>query len=212
MSDESILEDYEDYEDYASEDFSEDVGEDYGEDLGERVLRFRRNQARPPRVARPRGYATPRGSNTQYVTRAELTTALGKVAADVKKNGEAIQGVGRRVSAAEDVNSKQSRELVKQNKINEKQGKAIIGVTQGLKKANESSLLMTILTQPKTLPATSKPDTVGGTNVPLQTKVAIGSDNNLLLPLLLMGGMGGGGGEGGTNDMLMPLLLLTMLK
>src|SRR5207253_5287829 len=101
MSDESILEDYEDYEDYGSEDYTEDSGEDYNEDLGERVLRFRRqNQARGPRVARPRGYSAPRAATGQYVTRAELTTALGKVAADVKKNGEAIQSVGRRVSSA----------------------------------------------------------------------------------------------------------------
>jgi hypothetical protein len=213
MSDESILEDYEDYEDYTEDYASEDSGEDYNEDLGERVLRFRRqNQARVPRVARPRAYSAPRTATSQYVTRAELTTALGKVAADVKKNGDAIQSVGRRVSSAEDVNSRQGRELTKQNKINERQGKDITTVKKDLKKSNENALLMTILTQPKTLSATSKTDNVGDANVPIGTKLAIGSDNSLLLPLLLMGGLGGGSGDGGSSDMMMPLLLITMMK
>lgn len=201
MSDEAILEDYEDYEDYeAAEDYeSEDYGEDYGEDLGERVLRFRRRARPRPNVARPsRNYVRPRPTS-QYVTQQQLSTALAKVAADVKKNGTAITAVSRRVGNAEDVNRKQSADLAKQAKINDRQAKDI-------KKQSENAMLMTLLTQPKTLGATTTPDTIGGIAVEKGTKIATGGDNNLLLMLALTGGFGGG--EGGMGDLL-PLILFS---
>jgi len=54
---------------------------------------------------------------------------------------------------------------------------------------------------------------MAGTTIPAATKLAVGGDNNLLLPLLLMGGLGGSGNSGDSgSDMLMPLLLMTMMK
>jgi len=211
MSDEAILEDYEDYEDYETEDFEsdgEDFGEDYGEDLGERVLRFRR-RAQRPRTARPRSYVKARPTS-QFVTQTQLSSALGKVANDIKKNGSAIQSVSRRVSVTEDVNRKQSVDLSKQAKINDKQAKDIAAVKKDVANQAQSSMLTLLLSQPKTLPPTSASTTIGGTAVPAQTKFAIGGDNNLLLLLALTGAFGGGSG-GGMSDM-MPILLLTMMK
>jgi hypothetical protein len=213
MSDEAILEsDTEDYEAY---------DEDYGEagffgnlgNLAASLVPFPFRQPTrpsPAQVARPTTYIPPAPAASPFVTQAAFSSAMSKIARDVRKNSSAIATVGNRVSSVEGVNAQQTRELAKQSKASARQEKEITGVKKDLKKTNDNALLMTLLSRPKTLSPTTTTANVGGAPVPPGTKLQYtsGNDNSLLLALMLSGGLGGSGG-GDDNNMLFLALALS---
>jgi hypothetical protein len=141
----------------------------------------------------------------QFVTQPQLRGALDRVRTDVKTNATAIKSVDAKVAAAEVVNRRQTQELAKQRQINQKQQRAIAGVRNELKKTKDMSLMMLLLTQPKTSKELTADATIGGITVESGSKFLVqsGDSNPMLLPLLLMGGMDGGS----DNSMLMVLAL-----
>jgi hypothetical protein len=216
MSDEAILEsDTEDYEAY-DEDYSEaglfgNLGNIAGSLLPFPFRLPTRPAPGPAQVARPTTYVPPAPSPSPFVTQAAFSSAMSKIARDVRKNSSAIATVNKRVGSVEVINGQQTRELAKQSKTNARQEKEIAGVRKDLKKTNDNALLMTLLTRPKTLsPTTEANANVGGAPVPVGTKLQFttGNDNSLLLALMLTGGFGGSGG-GDDNNMLFLALALS---
>lgn len=159
---------------------------------------IRGRRQRPPTVASNRSYFTPRMS--PFVSQPQLASALAKIRSDIKT-------LSTRVTAEQAVNVRQNRELMRQNKTNIRQDKEIVGLKKGLKKASDMSLLLLLLSKPKTTSPTIAEDNVGGVPVPVGSKLLVetGKDNTLLLALMLSGGLGGGNES--DNTLLLALAL-----
>jgi hypothetical protein len=163
---------------------------------------------RPPKVAQNRSYFSPRRSF--FVSQTQFAAALANIRSDIGKNASAIRTVSARVATQAAVNARQNRAIVKQSKIVAKHGKDIAGLRNDVKKASDMNLMLFLLTQPKSLSATTDPDTVGGVDVPAGTRFQIGSGTSPILLFFLLSSMGGGGGFG--SDNLMSLFLLLTLS
>src|SRR5712692_4194692 len=170
-----------------------------------------RNWSRPrPRTATGRGLYTPR-PQTQYVTQAQLQTALAKVGGQVRTNSSAISQVGGRVSAAAATLKKESMDRKKD----------ITAVKSNLSQTQQMAAILPLLTQPKSIGPVSG---LSADGIPDQSKILVDSgSSSLLLPLLLLtsvgdGGGGGGGGGGlfgggdGNNSLLLLALVLGLGK
>lgn len=146
-------------------------------------------------------YFTPPPTSA-FVTQAQLNRALGKVRTDVRN-------VGTRLSRAEATTSRLARDAATQAKVNVRQSKDIAATRVELKKAREMGLMLTLLTRPKTLLATTTPDSIGGADVPVGTKVNVtgGNDISPLLLVALMSSQDGGGGFSGMDPLMMVFLL-----
>lgn len=144
---------------------------------------------------------------TQYVTQAQLQTALARVGAQVRTNSNAIKQVGARVVAATAAIKKETSERKKD----------LEKVRNALNQTQQMAAILPLLTQPKSITTTA--DIPGG--IPRGTQVLVDGSNtiNLFLPLLLLtsigdgsgtggGGLLGGGGAGGDNTMMMLLIIL----
>jgi len=170
------------------------------------------SRPRAPKTANGRGLYTPR-PQTQYVTQAQLQTALAKVGAQVRTNSNAISQIGGRASAAAAAAKKESMDRKKD----------ISGVRSNLSQTQQMAAIMPLLTQPQ---STGPVKGLSGDGIPDGTNLLInsGSTTSLLLPLLLMtsigdgsgsssggGGLFGGGGDS-TSTMLMLALVLGLGK
>ena len=172
-------------------------------------------RSRRPAVGGQRSYFGARPQSI-FVTQSQLQSALTKVRNDVAKNARAVTAVNTRVNGVQAAAARQGRELAKQSKINTRQGREIVGVRTGLKKMQESNLLMFLLTRPKATAAAVTAAAGGSVDtavVPQGHKILIQpeKDNTLMLALLLGGGLGGGlgtdsGGDSGSG-LLMALAL-----
>jgi hypothetical protein len=163
------------------------------------------SRPRAPKTASGRGLYAPR-PQTQYVTQAQLQTALAKVGAQVRTNSTAISQIGGRAAAAAAAAKKESLDRKKD----------VTAVKSNLSQTQQMAAIMPLLTQPKSVgPVTGVP------GVPEGSKVLVDSGtSNLLLPLLLMTSVGDSGGSGGgllgggsdNSNMLMLALVLGLGK
>jgi hypothetical protein len=147
-----------------------------------------------------------------FVTQAQLKSALERVQKDVRANSAAVKSLNSRVATVQSLQSRHTKELAKQNATNAKQAKAIAGVRAELKKSREMSLIMYLMTRPKTTASATNTDVEVGTDsgvyIPSGHKVVVApeKDDSMILMLLLSGALGDLGG-GGDNSMLMMLAL-----
>lgn len=160
---------------------------------------------RAPRTASNRQYYSPQFQ--PYVTQQQFSSALNKIRSDVTQNSAAIKAVDSRVAAEQAINKAQNKALSTQSKINKRQSVQIAQVKRDLQQTQQNSLMLMLLTRPKTLGPTTASDTVGGVTVPTGSNLLYtsGKDNSLMLALLMMGGLGGSGDSG--NMALMALAL-----
>ncbi len=161
-----------------------------------------------PKLATGQNLFRPRPT-AQYVTQAQLETALARVGSQIRTNSTAISQLGTRAAAA---TAAVKKETTDRRKDTEK-------IKNSLSQTQQLAAILPLLSQPKTLPY--PPAASGGTDANLvgQTLLVDGSNTlNLLLPLLLLtsvgdGGAGGGGLFGGTgsdNTMMMLVLVLAL--
>jgi hypothetical protein len=144
-----------------------------------------------------------------FVTQTQLQSALTKVRNDVARNARGITALNTRANGLQAVTTRHGRELVKQTKVNERQTREL---RAGLKKLQDNSLMMFLLTRPKTTtPVTAANTALGGAAIPVGNKILIQpeKDNSLLLMLALSGGLGGDSGGGGDSNMLLMVLALS---
>jgi hypothetical protein len=183
--------------------FEMDEGVDEGFDEAARSW----SRARP-KTATGKNLYSPR-PQTQYVTQAQLQTALAKVGSQVRTNSNAISQVGSRVSAATMTLKKESSDRKKD----------LTAVKSNLSQTQQMAAILPLLTQPQhiTVGADLK-DATGSTQIKSGTELLVDGNNttNLLLPMLLLtsvgdgSGTGGGGlfGGGGDNSSLLMLALV----
>jgi hypothetical protein len=190
--------------------FEVDEGVDEGSDEAARSW----SRPRPPKTASGRNLYSPR-PQTQYVTQAQLQTALAKVGSQVRTNSNAISQVGGRLSAATAAMKKESGDRKKD----------LTAVKNNLSQTQQMAAILPLLTQPGHI-TTSQPvtDGAGNTIISSGTELLVGSDSNtnLLLPMLLLtsvgdgssggGGLFGGGGGDGNSSLLMLALVLGLGK
>jgi hypothetical protein len=192
--------------------FEVDEGVDEGSDEAAR------SWSRPrPKTASGRNLYSPR-PQTQYVTQAQLQTALAKVGSQVRTNSNAISQVGGRLAAATAAMKKESGDRKKD----------LTAVKNNLSQTQQMAAILPLLTQPGHI-TTSQPvmDSTGTTTIINSgTELLVGSDSNtnLLLPMLLLtsvgdgssgsggGGLFGGGGGDGNSSLLMLALVLGLGK
>lgn len=158
---------------------------------------------RAPRTASGRQYYSPQFQ--PYVTQQQFSTALTRIRTDVTRNSTAIKAVDTRVAAEQAVNRAQNKALATQSKINKRQSAQIAQVKRDVQQAQQNSLLLMLLTRPKSLGPTTATQDIGGVDLPVGSNVLYtsGKDNSMLLAIMLMGGLGGGGDSG--NQALMAL-------
>jgi hypothetical protein len=183
------------------EDLEFDEGtEDYEYDEARRRARGRAAARRPaPRTASGTGFFRPRpGTQSQNVTQTQLQTALAKVSADVKTNGEAIKTLNGRVNV---LSSEQAQQGVALRREAAERKKEDTAIRAEVRKARELSMLQLLIQKPPTVELVRNGEAV--------TDVKLKQSNDSLLPILLMsGGLGGDGASGGgDNTMLLALLL-----
>jgi hypothetical protein len=163
------------------------------------------SRPRPPKTASGKGLYAPR-PQTQYVTQAQLQTALAKVGAQVRTNSTAISQISGRASVAVATAKKESLDRKKE----------ITAVKNNLSQTQQMAAILPLLTQPKSVGPVSG---LAADGIPDGNKVLVdsGSTTNLLLPLLLMtsmgdsSGSGGGGLFGGGSDNSSLLMLALVL-
>src|SRR5260370_12742667 len=139
-----------------------------------------------PKVASGQNLYAPR-PQTQYVTQAQLQTALAKVGAQVRTNSSAISQVGGRVAAASATLNKESADRKKD----------ITTVKNNLSQTHQMTAILPLLTQPKHITVGGDVQDVNGTTQIMSgTEVLVDGSNSisLLLPLLLLTSSGDGGG------------------
>jgi hypothetical protein len=193
---------YEEIEDLLDELAAEDEGE--AADILER--RRRRRRRRRPRGRRRvpsasgRGYYRQRPSRN-YVTQAQLQAGLERVARDVRKNASGIKVVNSRLKS---LSASHSRDIARVNAAHDRD---VAQLKKDIKKAQESALLMSLLTQPtaRDLTDAAKADIVG-LQEGEQVLVRKGDGLTAMLPVLLLsGGLGGNGSD--SNMMLMAMAM-----
>lgn len=147
------------------------------------------SRQRPPvRTARPLRMA-PRPGGSGPVSRAEFTTTVAGLQADISRNSTAIRQVDGRVAAV-------GRDVARVRKDAADRRKDVANVKSGLAKTQELVVLLPLLTT-----------ALGSSNPQLAE----------LLPFLLLGGFGGTGTDSGSSggmfggDMMMFVLLLVVL-
>jgi hypothetical protein len=133
------------------------------------------------------------------VTQTQLQTALAKVSADVKTNGDAIKTVNARLNT---LSSEQAQQVATLRRESAERKKADAAIRADQKKIRELAVLQVLLQKPPTLDVTRDGGQV--------TDVTLKQSNDSLLPILLMGGLGGDSSGGGSdNSMMMMALLLS---
>jgi hypothetical protein len=187
--------------------------EEYDEedDLAERRRKSRRP---PPPTSSGNGLYQQRPSGN--VTQAQLQTAMARVGAQIKTNSDAIKTLNARVAT---VSSDQARHAAALRKEAADRKRETAALRNQVQRASQNSLLLFLLTQPKTVGPTTTADKVGGVDVGVGTKLVVqqGDGASSLLPILLLaGGLGGGGGGGGdgqasTNEGIDPLVAVAMM-
>lgn len=191
MSDYELAEDYESFE--TDLEFDEELEALLEDDEARKPQR-----RRPVRTGRGTNYYKPRPS-TQYVTQAQLQSALSKISADVKANAAGIKSVGARVDT---VRSDQAKLTALVKKDNDARRKELAKLKSGI----QMSSLLPLLTS-KQITIARETD-IGGTTVPAGTKLSVAPDGiSALLPMLLLGdGLGGSGGDS-SNGLFLALAL-----
>ena len=181
------------------EEFEEELEES---DLDEMIESRRRG--RRPRTASGRNLATPRPQGN-YVTQAQLATAMAKVSEQIQTNSRAIATVNTRVEAVAAQQEKHvaaiRKEIAERKKQDETQRK-------NFQQQFMLFALLPLLNKPKT-----REITIGDEKI--KVFVDEGDSLNDILPLLLIsgGGLGGGsGGDSGYDNTMMPLLLVMALR
>ena len=171
-------------------------------------LPFGGGRARRPQVARAQSYFGARPQSV-FVTQSQLQSALGKVRNDVARNARAITALNTRANTLQATATRHGQALTRQAKVNERQTRDL---RAGLKKLQDNSLMMFLLTRPKTSTTLTTPATVGGATLPAGNKILIQpeKDNSLLLMLALSGGLGGSDGASGGGDSNMLLMVLAL--
>jgi hypothetical protein len=145
-----------------------------------------RSWTRParPRVASGKNLYTPR-PQTQYVTQAQLQTALAKVGSQVSTNSRAISQVGGRIASISSMLNKETGDRKKD----------ITGTRNSLTQISQMAAILPLLTQPKSVSDTDAGSSLSGQNVLVDS----GNSMNLLLPLLLMSSVGDGNSPGSSS-------------
>jgi hypothetical protein len=165
-----------------------------------------RSWSRPqrPKVASGKNLYSPR-PQSQYVTQAQLQTALAKVGSQVRTNSNAISQFGSRLTGA--------TATLKKESVDRK--KDINAVRSNLSQTQQMTAILPLLTQPQSIPDTDTGSALSGQNV-----LVAGNNNlSLLLPLLLLTSIGDGsstssgggglfGGSGGDNSTMLMLALV----
>lgn len=219
--DDEFLESYEDDEEDLDE-LLESLGISEDDDdaefliplLGSKLFGKKRRPARRPPTARGRGYyRTP--PSKQYVTQAQLRSALGKVSADVRRNATGIKSLNTRV------NANLSR-LNQQNAVNVRQNRRITALDRRIEQQTQSSLLMSLLEDDRAdyeirtvkLPAGATSAQQTQANALVGTSVELEKDSDMLSKLLpvLMTSSGGAGGKGPFGDPMMAVALAMAIK
>jgi hypothetical protein len=165
-----------------------------------------RSWSRPqrPKVASGKNLYSPR-PQSQYVTQAQLQTALAKVGSQVRTNSNAISQFGSRLSS--------TTASLKKEAVDRK--KDLNAVKSNLSQTQQMTAILPLLTQPQSVLDNDAGSSLNGQNV----LVASNNSLNLLLPLLLLtsiggdgssssGGCGQFGGGGGDNSTLLMLALV----
>jgi hypothetical protein len=187
------------------EDMVEELEEELEESELDEMIESRRRRRRP-RTASGRNLATPRPQGN-YVTQAQLATAMAKVSEQIQTNSRAIATVNTRVEAVAAQQEKHvaaiRKEIAERKKQDETQRKNF----------QQQFMLFALL------PLINKPKTreivVGDTNERIKVFVDEGDSFNDILPLLLISGGGLGGGSGsdsGYGSTMMPLVLALALR
>lgn len=169
---------------------------------------FSNGRSRQNRVGGGQNYYRPRPNGT-YVTQPQLQAALTRVREDVRRHANAINSVNHRVNTMQTTVTRQSKEISKHGKMIAAHAKQIAHTNKELKKEREKSLMLYLLSRPKSTDPTTGTANVGGVSVPTGSRVLYntGEDNTLLL-LLLMGGLGGDSSSGSSDFNPLMLLLL----
>ncbi len=181
----------------------EELEEELEESDLEEMIESRRRRRRP-RTASGRNLATPRPQGN-YVTQAQLATAMAKVSEQIQTNSRAIATVNTRVEAVAAQQEKHvaaiRKEIAERKKQDETQRK-------NFQQQFMLFALLPLLNKPKT-----REITIGDEKI--KVFVDEGDSLNDILPLLLIsgGGLGGGsGGDSGYDNTMMPLLLVMALR
>jgi hypothetical protein len=164
---------------------------------------------RPAQVASGRDLYRPR-PQTQYVTQAQLETALARVGSQVRTNSNAIGQLGNRVSATAAAVNKESGNRKKET----------TAIRNNLSQTQQLAAILPMLTQPRSITVGGLPASVTGLKDGTQVLVDGSNTLNLLLPLLLLtsigdGGSGSGsgsgpfGGSGDSSSLMMLALILS---
>jgi len=183
------------------------------EALDEALDEATRAWSRPrPKVATGRNLYTAR-PQTQYVTQAQLQTALAKVGSQVRTNSNAISQFGGRLATEAATRKKDSLDRKKD----------ITSVKNNLSQTQQMAAILPMLTQPKHIDVGADlTDAAGDVQIKKGTSLLVNGSNtlSLLLPFLLLGGTGEGSGTGGglfgggsdNSSLLMLALVLGMGK
>lgn len=163
-----------------------------------------------------RSYAPPAPFG-QIVTQPALNAALTKVRNDIAKSSRAIGTLNTRVNGVQGNVTRHAKELAKLNKVNARQDRDIVvarrEIKTGLKKAQDASLMMFLLTRPKATAVAPADITIGtGTNaltIEKDTKILVqpAKDNSMLFALLFSGAFGGSDGGGGSDMSSMVMMM-----
>jgi len=194
-----------DYE--ADEALDEMFEADEADEADEAAPPWKRRAPRPS-VATGRGLYRPRPT-TQYVTQAQLETALAKVGGQIRTNSSAISTLNNRVAGASAVAKKEAADRKKDT----------TALKNNLSQTQQMAAIMPLLTQPQHITVSETiDDDNGNPQIPSNTELLVNGNNttSLLLPLLLMSSVGGGDsssgggifGGGGDNSTLMMLALV----
>lgn len=171
-----------------------------------------RRPNRPP-VASGKGLYRPRPT-TQYVTQAQLQTALAQVGSQIRTNSKAVSQLNGRVAGAAGMVKKETADRKKET----------TSLKNNLSQTQQMAAILPLLTQPNHITVNAEiDDGKGNSQIPAGTELLTNGTNttNLLLPMLLMTSMGDssgsggglfGGGSGDNSTLLMLALVLGLGK
>jgi hypothetical protein len=166
--------------------FDESDESDESDEMAERWRRRR------PRTASGRGMYPPRPQGN-YVTQAQLQTALARVGQQIRTNSAAIGTLTTRVNAVSTEQTKQSTALRKEIDERKKQADAL---RRDTRQKLELLTLLPLISKPTSVTLTQD---VAGLRKDQKVLVDSGDSLTMLLPLLLIGGLGGSSGTGGSG-------------
>jgi hypothetical protein len=149
---------------------------------------------------------------TPFVTQGQLRRSLSSVRRDVRR-------VNARVGAVQTATARLGREVATQRKVAATHTRLIRDVRNELAQTREMSMLLPLLMQPKALPPTTQPATIGGVNVGVGTSFSVSDDDSFgsRFPILMMAGglpgfgSGGTSGSSGQSSNMMTMLLVIMI-